>query len=442
MHTHRSSLGPGPSGALGILAVNHPPPHLFLEACGSAEPFRVGVGLKDEMQAEALTYDQPFLVIGRGPGADLTLEHWQVSRRHAYLQLLDGRFYCVDLGSRTGTHGGDAAERMGWLGRGGAIQIGPYTVRPDPPPRRAESARALPGVTWELPGRALSRSLWPMDQEIALVGRSPACKLRIVEADVSKFHCSLVRTRLGVWVVDLLGREGVLVNDQPVRFARLDDGDELRVGRHVIRPRYDNPPAPLPPPAAKPADSGLPATLGPGTAPAWAGGEVSTYLERPGGIVDPTISAVVHQFGLMQQQMFDQFHQTMMMMFEGFAAMQRETTGTLREEFERVRELSREIESLRAETTRLAEAASRPAPRLTPPPLPPPNGNGAAHRPGPAAPAGAPKPRPVDPVKRPAAPPADPQVDVHSQLLLRLSTIQAERQNRWQKILGMMSGKS
>ena len=429
--------------------MNNPPPHLFLEACGSAEPFRVGVGLKDEMQSEALTFDRPFLVIGRGPGTDLTLEHWQVSRRHAYLQLLDGRFYCVDLGSRTGTHGGDAAERMGWLGRGGSIQIGPYTVRPDPPPRRPESARGVPGVTWELPGRALSRSLWPMDQEIALVGRSPACKLRIVEADVSKFHCSLVRTRLGVWVVDLLGREGVLVNDRPVRFARLDDGDELRVGRHVIRPRYDTPPAPLPPAAlkgvdpARPAQAGLPATLGPGTAPAaWPGGEVATFLERPGAIVDPTISAVVQQFGLMQQQMFDQFHQTMMMMFEGFAAMQRETSGTLREEFERVRELSREIESLRAETARLAEAATRPAPRLTPPPLPPPNGNGVAHRPIPGQPAEAPRTKAAEPIRRPAPPPPDPHVDVHSQLLIRLSSIQAERQNRWQKILGLMSGKS
>ena len=39
-------------------------------------------------------------------------------------------------------------------------------------------------------------------------------------------------------------------------------------------------------------------------------------------------------------------------------------------------------------------------------------------------------------------PPDGPQVDIHAQLCLRLASIQTERQNRWQKILGMMSSRS
>ena len=38
----------------------------------------------------------------------------------------------------------------------------------------------------------------------------------------------------------------------------------------------------------------------------------------------------------MQQQMLDQFHQPMMMMFEGFAALHREQAASIREEFEHV----------------------------------------------------------------------------------------------------------
>ena len=53
-----------------------------------------------------------------------------------------------------------------------------------------------------------------MDQHLALIGRSPACKIRIVEPDVSKFHCSVVLTPHGVWVVDLYGQNGVFVNDE------------------------------------------------------------------------------------------------------------------------------------------------------------------------------------------------------------------------------------
>lgn len=417
--------------------MNNPPLDLFLEACGAPGPIRVGVGPKDGMQTEGRSFGQPFLVIGRGPGTDLTLEHWQVSRRHAYLQLLGGRYFCLDLGSRTGTHGGDATERMGWLDEGHAIRIGPYAVRPEAFPATAEEPRRAPGVTWELPGRAIGQSLWRMDQDLILVGRSPACRIRIVENDVSKFHCSLVATRLGVWVVDLLGRDGVLVNGEPVRCARLEDGDELRVGRHAIRPRYDAPPPPLGPPEIleDPAPSGgsLARLVGGDAIPAWptAGGGIPAFVGPAGTGLDPTVSVLVHQFGMMQQQMFDQFHRTMMMMFEGFATLHRETSGSLREEFEQVRKLSGEIEALRAETARLAAAASRAPERLRPPPT---NGH------GPAPPRG-PPPDPAEAVRKATPPPPDPHVDIHAQLLMRLSTIQAERQNRWQKILGMMSSK-
>ena len=106
---------------------------LFLAACGSSEPLRLGVGQRDGLLSETRLFRQPFLVIGRRPESDLALDHWQVSRRHAYLQLIEGRYYCVDLGSRTGTHGGDATERSGWLERGRAIQIGPFAVRPESP---------------------------------------------------------------------------------------------------------------------------------------------------------------------------------------------------------------------------------------------------------------------------------------------------------------------
>ena len=425
----------------------------FLAACGSSEPLRLGVGQRDELGSETWSFQQPFLVIGRRPESDLVLDHWQVSRRHAYLQLIEGRYYCVDLGSRTGTHGGDSTERSGWLDRGKAIQIGPFAVRPEWPPTVPRASSATPNVTWELPGRAIGQSLWRMDRHLALVGRSPACKIRIVEADVSKFHCSVVLTPMGAWVVDLLGQNGILVNDQPIRCARLEDGDELRIGRHILRARYDSPPAALPrvDPSTAPTISGVPTRL-----------EASfpARIARPGedlparmfppaladpanaplatvGALDPSVNLLVHQFGMMQQQMFDQFHQTMLMMFEGFASLHREQASTIREEFDRVRQLSDEIESLRVETARLAKAAedrpaSRPEPRPVDRPRPAANGHTG---PTPAA-------DPLPPIKRPSIPLPDPDADIHAQLCLRLSTIENERQNRWQKILGMMSNRS
>ncbi len=439
-----------------MLAVNHPSLEVFLAACGSSESLRVGVGRRDELMAESWTFRQPFLVIGRRPESDLVLDHWQVSRRHTYIQLIEGRYYCVDLGSRTGTHGGDATERSGWLEPGRAIRIGPFAVRPEWPDPADRPEGSLPGVTWEVPGRAIGPSIWRMDRHLALIGRSPSCKIRIVEPDVSKFHCSVVLTVLGVWAVDLLGQNGIFVNDRQVRCARLEDGDELRIGRHTLRAVYDAPPPPLPRveparPSTEPAEptTVFPPTLfpaaGPGAAhlarlmppmPRPPGRDLAAILEKSGVGVDPSVNLLVQQFAMMQQQMFDQFHHTMMMMFEGFAALQREQSSALREEFERVRELSKEIEALRAETARLADAVARPAER----PRPATNGHSR-----PAGPPGQPPPRAIgqgDPIRRASPPLPEPGADIHAQLCLRLSTIETERQNRWQKILGMMSSRS
>src|SRR5439155_5594002 len=52
------------------------------------------------------------------------------------------------------------------------------------------------------------------------------------------FHCGLLRTPLGLCAIDLLGREGISVNGTPVRWTRLDEGDELQVGELLLRVRY------------------------------------------------------------------------------------------------------------------------------------------------------------------------------------------------------------
>ncbi len=423
----------------------------FLGECGLTNSFRVEVDFKGDSASQIHEFRQPFLVIGRRAGSDMLLDHWLVSRRHAYLQLIEGRFFCVDLGSRTGTHGGDATERSGWLEPGRAIQIGPYSVRPELPPISDRDYPPLPIVTWTITSPTEDPSFWTMNRGIALIGRSPACRIRIPEADVSRFHCSLVLTTSGVWVVDLLSQRPVIVNGQSVRLARLEAGDELQIGRHLLTPEYDfaqikaaalrtveSPASSVaslqrPNPLTDHLPALNPTVIGPGSdwnrpAPFVAGADAMKGL-------DPTVTSLVQQFGAMQQQMFDQFHQTMMMMFEGFAALHRETSGSIREEFEEVRRLSREIEALREETSKLAEATTislqQPALQKANQHQPiPPNGH---------------SPRPGDPPKTPPPPKMipplpDPHVDIHAQLCQRLNFIESERQTRWQKILGMMAG--
>ena len=423
----------------------------FLAECGLAQPFRVEVAFKGDSTSQVQEFRQPFLVIGRRGGSDMLLDHWLVSRRHAYLQLIEGRFFCVDLGSRTGTHGGDATERAGWLEPGRAIQIGPYSVRPELPPLPDRDYPPLPIVTWTITSSTEDPSFWTMNRGLALIGRSPACRIRLADPDVSRFHCSLVLTTSGVWAIDLLSQRQVQVNGQTVRVARVGPGDELQVGRHILTPEYDFTPGKVSLPRTSfsglpqvastgfndPANDQLPALNPTLIAPTSAWNRPAPFALDEDALkgVDPTVNSLVQQFGAMQQQMFDQFHQTMMMMFEGFAALHRETSSSIREEFEEVRRLSQEIEALRAETSKLAEATTmslqQPAfDRVNQPStLPLPNGN-----------ASPPQEQPK-PVARPKVTPAPPDrhVDIHAQLCERLTFIETERQTRWQKILGMMA---
>src|SRR4051812_22192252 len=97
----------------------------FVSACGSAGPLLLGVEEPGTPGVSWRVFGQPFLVVGRAPGADLFLNDPAVSRRHAYLQLIAGRLFCVDLLSRTGTRWGDETGLWGWVQPDPGIRIGP-----------------------------------------------------------------------------------------------------------------------------------------------------------------------------------------------------------------------------------------------------------------------------------------------------------------------------
>jgi hypothetical protein len=88
----------------------------------------------------------------------------------------------------------------------------------------------------------------------------------------------------------------------------------------------------------------------------------SDYPAKP-GLSDSTESVLVplvNQFGLMQQQMFDQFQQAMSVLVQMFGKMHRDQMEVIREELDRLRELTQEIQSLKDELAKRTEAQSQP----------------------------------------------------------------------------------
>jgi pSer/pThr/pTyr-binding forkhead associated (FHA) protein len=442
----------------------------FWGESGSAAPLRILVRERGRHEPVEFLLERPFAIIGRTAPADLVLDHPQVSRRHAFIQLIGGRAYCLDLGSRSALGWGGGIRRSGWIEPGRPVEIGPFRIdlglatgtefpraRPSPESSGDPLAELLapdssPGrIALESFGEA-SRSLHrvPIDQTLTTVGRAPECRLRLSDLSVSRLHCVLVRLGDTLWVVDLLGRGGVLVNGNRRRWAPLADGAQLKLGRYLYTVRIESPPTlrlrgpsgpsralpdpsspprvALPPPPRRPA-AGPPASIG--HAPALLRAhppepvivEYAQPLDDPARIAEAMIAPLVDQFALMQQQLFDQYHHSMMEMMSVFARLHEEQEGFVERELKRIKRLTREVRSLRKE---LDDHRKRQA---APPPPP-------APEPGRAA---LPEPAPL-----PTTPQGSPEEyrAAQARIIARMTELQQERQGRWQRLLGRISGGS
>jgi pSer/pThr/pTyr-binding forkhead associated (FHA) protein len=496
---------------------------LFRTACGLGAPLSL-VCQDASSSAGAYTpldHSRPFLLVGRLPLADLSLNNTQISRRHAYLQAIEGRVSCIDLESRTKTYwdGREVAQSRGWLDPGHFIQVGPYRIhRTDRQLEELASSEALdPFAPWdgeasgrdsppraglELPMRAGGQSsTWSIEGLLALVGRSERCQFVLADDSVSQYHACLVRTPLGIWVVDLVAREGVHVNGTRVRWAWLAEGDLIRIGLFTFVLRYENPPEGITredvPLEAGASPSGPPAvgleltTESPdrnrrGLAvrrevpgPSLVGDRPPLHAVAPGppsgisgGEWEPVLGPGSNPLALWQQQMqlMEAFHNDMIMMVQMFIAMHREHLASVRDELDHVQKLTRELTRLNARLGRVPESAeATPAggagagsPRRERRPAPPA---------GPSQPQARPRPRTAEQptTKRPQGrppdaagktgpadraaphdqdagsprtgpPPVKSSEDLYADLTRRITELQRERQGYWQRVLKTISG--
>ncbi|WP_165073797.1 FHA domain-containing protein [Paludisphaera rhizosphaerae] len=375
----------------------------FSDACRLVEPLQLVVEAAGEPDVGVRVLHQPFALIGRDPRADVPLEHRLVSRRHVYLQVVEGHAFWIDLESRLGTLGGGRPRKYGWLTRDETIRIGPYELRrttrtrpagwderlPEAVPLVSRSYGAVPwpDVGLEFLNGPSRSALWPMNRVVSLVGSAAGCKFRLADPSVSLFHCSLVRSPTGLWVVDLLGG-GVEVNNTAVRYAMLEDDDVLSIGRYRIRVRSRLALEGPRPEAGR--DRGTSRSLSllrtpPPNSTMIAAARIDDENDlvvraQPIAVIPAEIQGagmgesasvlvpLMNQFGIMQQQMLDQFQSAMGMLVDMFGSLQREQMDLIRQELDQLREVTREFQDLKAELASYTRerAAGTPSPSVGP----------------------------------------------------------------------------
>jgi pSer/pThr/pTyr-binding forkhead associated (FHA) protein len=295
----------------------------FRRACGLTAPLRLTVrGRAGDRSSESII-EGPFAFVGGGRRNDVGPPASGVNRRHAYLQVVGDRVFCLDLGSRAGIRWNGERQTAGWLDLDAEFSIGPFVLRLSTLGRELDDSDGpddfAPGPSvLEVQRGHDSPVFWTVADGVSLLGRATPCALRAADPQLDPYHAALVRAAGQLWVVDLRSGRGTRVNGREVRFGRLRDGDILQAGDWTAVARYHADASP-----ACPTPARLPVT--------------SAVVPANGAVADA--SQAMAPF----QQMMQQFQNCVSMMGQMFTAMQQQHMQLVREQMVQIRDLTREL---------------------------------------------------------------------------------------------------
>lgn len=318
---------------------------------------------------------RPFAMIGRAPDADVWIDHPDASLRHVYLHLDRRGVFAVDLASRTGVRFDDdtrAGRRAGWLRPGQGLELAGHRVElieavlNGPELNSVSVPEAEPGDPLaEAVAAPLARlDLVPADRpdhpqtivsELAFVGRSRRCAVRIDAPGIARVHGVIVRTVSAAFLVDLIGGN-LTINGQTVgRVLPVADGDVLAIGRSRFTVRLGPAPTAIAPPSpvALAIDRVAPAT--------------------PPELREAVIAWVLQAIHAGQGELARRQNQFQDAMIEAVRQLGREQNDRLQAHLDRMDALHSELADLRAELYRRLgpEATPKPSTALDAPPVPP-----------------------------------------------------------------------
>jgi Protein of unknown function (DUF3662)/FHA domain len=117
---------------------------------------------------------------------------------------------------------------------------------PDEPQEQVESGATMIYKPVQQPTAAASAEDLPLEREVAVLswdgqtkrvekrrvvlGRSRECDIQVEDANVSRRHAELRQEGTTYWIVDLDSTNGIEVNGQRVKRAKLEPGDSFTVG--------------------------------------------------------------------------------------------------------------------------------------------------------------------------------------------------------------------
>lgn len=190
-------------------------------------------GSKDELRIECR---RVVTLIGSRTGCKITLSHARVAPVHAAIINNGETLLAVDLVTKSGTLLNDLKMEHEALTSGDVLTIGPWEFLveiQEPAPTGEADVHPFgldpPAELIVLEEMDKQRTLRP-DREICILGRRNGCDIVIPNTSVSRVHAILFRYFGHPALFDLLSQDGTIVNDKPIGFRRLRNGDVLTIG--------------------------------------------------------------------------------------------------------------------------------------------------------------------------------------------------------------------
>ncbi|MBI5816038.1 MAG: FHA domain-containing protein [Nitrospinae bacterium] len=188
------------------------------------------------------------LVIGRSAQADIRLNEGYVSRRHAQIVFVNGRYFMEDMGSHVGTLRSGARVAKSEMNDGDEFMIGTVKLvfsrhKPAPPPKAADPFADGERTMAFMAGQTLFLTVTEAGQETAryevtqspvIIGRTQEADVRLDNPLVSRKHAKIHVSSGKLVIEDLGSNNGTLVNGKKVDKVEASPGDEIIIGSFLL----------------------------------------------------------------------------------------------------------------------------------------------------------------------------------------------------------------
>ncbi len=207
------------------------------------------VKLGDRIVQKYLLYKDQRLMVGRAPDNDIAIENPAVSRRHASIQQVDGRYIIEDNNSANGTYVNGVRVTKTEILDKDVITIGKHKLHfynqeaPAPAVQVAPvmeektmmtGQAAAPAATLRVTMGKQKDQSFTLNKVETHVGRAPDNDIRLQQDwFVSKHHAVIGRKGSAYVIKDLESWRHTMVNGEIVTETTLKDGDEIQFGPKV-----------------------------------------------------------------------------------------------------------------------------------------------------------------------------------------------------------------